>query len=71
MTFSKDDGKKYQCVCVALDNSEILWVDDAKTKPNAEAVEVMAVMRQGVADRFFAVVPAGDHKTGEKWVKRG
>ncbi len=67
MEFSKDDGKKYQCICVSIDTNEIIWADSAKTKPNAEAVEVMAIMRQGVEDRFFAVVPAGNYEVGKEW----
>lgn len=71
MNFSKDDGKKYDVVAVSLDDNSILWVDGPKTLPNAEAVVAMAVMRQGVEDRFFAEVPHGSYKVGDSWGSAG
>lgn len=63
--FSDDDGKLYDVIAVSLDDNSILWVDEQKTLPNAEAVVAMAVMRQGVEDRFFKPVPAGQFKQGD------
>lgn len=65
MKFSADDGKRYDVIAVSLDDNSILWVDENKTLPNAEAVVAMAVMRQGCLDRFFKEVPAGSYKQGE------
>jgi len=65
--FSDDDGKKYDVAAVSLDDNSILWVDGPKTLPNAEATVRMAVMRQGVEDRFFVEVTHGVYKQGDKW----
>jgi hypothetical protein len=67
LTFSEDDGRLYDVVAVSLDDDSILWVDEKKTLPNAEAIEAMAVMRQGVEDRFFTHVPHGTYKQGDKY----
>ncbi len=67
MQFSDDDGHKYDVVAVSLDDSSVIWVDENQTLPNAEAVVAMAVMRQGCEDRFFAPVPAGKYKQGDKY----
>lgn len=67
MEFSKDDGNLYDVVAISLNDSSILWVDEKKTLPNAEAVVAMAVMRQGVSDRFFKPVPHGQYKKGDKF----
>lgn len=67
MQFSADDGNLYDVVAVSLDDNSILWVDQKKTLPNAEAIVAMAVMRQGVEDRFFSEVPHGTYKQGDKW----
>lgn len=67
MQFSKENGQLYDVVAVSLDTNEILWVDKKKTLPNAEAVVAMAVMRQGVEDRFFAPVLHGRYTEGDQW----
>lgn len=67
MKFSADDGKLYDVVAVSLDDNSILWVEQKKTLPNAEAIVAMAVMRQGVENRFFTEVPHGTYKQGEKY----
>jgi hypothetical protein len=67
MKFSNDDGQLYDVVAVSLDDNSILWVDEKKTLPNAEAVVAMAVMRQGVEDRFFSPVPHGTYRQGDTW----
>lgn len=71
MRFSEDDGNLYDVVAVGIDDSRVIWVDRKKTLPNAEAVVAMAVMRQGVEDRFFAPVPHGRYKEGDKYEGRG
>lgn len=70
MRFSEDDGQLYDVVAVDIDGGTILWVDEKKTLPNAEAIVMMAVMRQGVEDRFFSEVPHGTYKQGDKWKGR-
>ncbi len=65
--FSEDDGKMYDVVAVSTENNKVLWVDGPKTLPNAEAVVRMAIMRQGLSDRFFAEAPAGKFKQGDKY----
>ena len=70
MRFSDDDGNLYDVVAVSLDDNSILWVEEKKTLPNAEAIEAMAVMRQGVEDRFFTHVPHGTYRQGDKYGKR-
>lgn len=71
MKFSDDDGKQYDVVCVSLDDNSVLWVDENNSLPNAEAVIAMAVMRQGVEDRFFTEVPPGKYKQGDKYIGKG
>lgn len=67
MRFSEDDGRMYDVVCVSLDTERVLWVEHNKTLPNAEAVVAMAVMRQGVEDRFFAPVLSGRYSEGDEY----
>lgn len=67
MRFSDDDGHLYDVVAVDLHTNRILWVEHKKTLPNAEAVVAMAVMRQGVEDRFFSEVPHGAYNEGDEW----
>lgn len=67
MQFSADDGHLYDVVAIDIDTSRILWVDRKKTLPNAQAVVAMAVVRQGVEDRFFCEVPHGRYKEGDEW----
>jgi len=63
----KDDGNLYDVVAVDIDSNSILWVEPKKTARNAEAVIGMAVMRQGVEDRFFTKVAHGTYKQGDKY----
>jgi len=69
MRFSKDDGNLYDVVAVGLDSNKILWVEKDKTLPSAEAIQVMAVARQGVEDRFFAISKAGFYQRGDIYGK--
>jgi len=70
MEFSDDDGFLYDVVAVSLDDSKIIWIEQNKTLPNAEAIEAMAVMRQGVEERFFTHVPHGTYQQGDKYEGR-
>lgn len=46
---------------------KVLWVKEGLDEKNADAVVDMAVMRQGVEDRFFVAVTHGDYKAGDTW----
>lgn len=63
------DGK-YDVVAVNLETNDVRLMAEGKTYDNAEAVVKMAVMRRGVDEEFFAEVPAGKYKTGDKWSGR-
>jgi hypothetical protein len=65
MKFSADDGNLYDVVCVKDDDQTILWIEENKTLPNAEAIIAMAIQRQGVEDGMFVEVPHGIYKKGE------
>ena len=73
MLFSevKMDNKLYDVVAVGLNDSKVLWVDERKTKANAEAIVKMAVMRQGVEDRFFGIALHGKYKQGDAYTDSG
>jgi len=62
-----EDRQRYDVVAVSLLDDTVLWVEENKTLLNAEAIIVMAVMRQGIKDRFFAHVPPGSYKKGERY----
>jgi hypothetical protein len=57
----------YAVVAVALEGQEVLWVEEPKTAPNADAIIRMAIMRQGCEDRFFGTASVGQYKAGDKW----
>jgi hypothetical protein len=72
MQFSKPDGFLYDVIAVSLGNKAenieagtILWIMERKTLPDAEAIEYMAIARQGVEDRYFTHIPTGTYKQGE------
>jgi hypothetical protein len=62
-------NKEYlDVVCVGTagkDNGKIIWVMRGETKENAEACIKMAVMRQGVEDRFFTTSIPGRYLVGD------
>ena len=57
----------FDVVAVSLDDSSIIWAEPNKTEADAEAVIKMAVMRQGVEDRFFGKATAGKYEAGDKY----
>jgi len=59
--------KNLDVVAVDLETKKILWVQERLDEDNADAVISMAVMRQGVKDRFFVAVTHGDYKAGDTW----
>jgi len=58
---------KFDVAAIEMKTSTILWVDGPHDAENADAVIKMAVMRQGVEDRFFGACQHGQYKKGEKW----
>jgi hypothetical protein len=61
----------YDVVAVSLDDGKVLWVEEKKTKANAKAIVTMAVMRQGVEDRFFGIALAGKYEQGDLYTDSG
>lgn len=57
----------FDVAAISIKESTVIWVDGPKTARNAEAVIRMAIMRQGVEDRFFAACQPGQYKDGDKW----
>ena len=57
----------YDVVAVDLKWSKVRLIAQSKTKTNADAIETMAVMRRGVEDEFFSVVPHGQYKDDDTW----
>ena len=49
----------FDVFAVEIPGNKVLWVERDRTERNADAIVRMAIMRQGVEDRFFAVVQAG------------
>lgn len=62
-----EDPKDCDVVAVNLKDGRVLWVEEKKTRANADAIVSIAVHRQGVKDRFFAVVATGEYKEGDKY----
>jgi hypothetical protein len=51
-------------VAVSIDTKKVLWVESDLEPDDADAIIAMAVMRQGVEDRFFTKRPVGLYATG-------
>lgn len=64
----KQKEELFDVVAVSDHGSLVLWVMTDKTERNAEAIINMAVMRQGVADRFFTTAQPGRYKEGDIFV---
>ena len=58
---------QFGVAAVTIEDSKVLWVSEPHDAENAEAVKRMAIMRQGVEDRFFATCQVGQYKAGDKW----
>ena len=58
---------KVDVIAVEIETKKILWVDPDKTGRNAQAIISMAVMRQGVEDRFFTTVEVGKYSKGDTY----
>ena len=59
--------QQYDVAAITINGSEVIWVDGPYDAENADAVIKMAVMRQGVEDRFFAACKPKQYKAGDKW----
>lgn len=55
-------------VAVDLVTDTVRIMAENKTERNADAIVNLAVMRRGVDEEFFAVVPHGKYSTGDKWI---
>lgn len=53
-------------VC-AIRDGVVIWASGPYDAENAEAVERMAIMRQGCEDQFFATCAPSQYKEGDKW----
>lgn len=49
----------YDVIAVRYDDGSKRLIAENKTRRNAEAIEEMAVIRRGVEEEYFDVVPAG------------
>lgn len=61
------ENKELVDVVAVSHDSEVLWVYGPKDEANAEAAINMAIMRQGLEDRFFTTAPTGKFKAGDKF----
>lgn len=57
----------YDVIAVNIEDSSISMMGEGKTMPNAEAIEKMAIMRRGVDECFYVIVPAGQYKGGDTY----
>ena len=65
MNTETDD--QFDIIGVDIGTSRVRVIGVGKTQRNAEAYMEMAVMRRGVDDEFFVVVPAGMYNDGDKY----
>lgn len=64
---TKPNPPLYDVVAVNIESKLVRLIAEDKTLENAEAIVTMAVMRRGVDEEFFAEVPQGRYKEGDKW----
>lgn len=57
----------YDVVAVNHKTGKVALMAEGKTERNAEAIERMAIMRRGLKTDFYATVPAGLYKEGDKY----
>lgn len=58
----------YDVVAVDLDTAKVSALfGERKSRAAAEAIVEMAVMRRGVDTQFYAEVPTGKFKVGDKY----
>jgi hypothetical protein len=54
-------------VGVDLQTGKVRLLGDNKTERNAQAIENMAIARNGSDKEFFAMTPAGRYRGGDEW----
>lgn len=64
------ETERYDVVAVSTEDYAVLWADGPHDRENAEAVVKMAVMRQGVVDRFFVECAHGAFKAGDRYAAK-
>jgi hypothetical protein len=57
----------YDVVAVSLATYHIRLMATQASKPDAEAIVTMAVMRRGCDTEFFTSVPQGTYQDGDQW----
>lgn len=62
-----EETKMYDVIAVDMTTHIVRLVAENKTEKNADAIENMALLRNGCDDEFFETVPAGKYKDGEEW----
>ena len=60
-------SNKFDVVAVNITTSKVRLLAEDKTERNAEAIELMAISRNGVETEFFATVPHGRYKEGDTY----
>jgi hypothetical protein len=60
-------SKLFDVLAVDMTTHKIEIMAEKKTKRNADAIEMMAVMRRGVETHFYTSEPSGKHKDGDEW----
>lgn len=54
----------YDVLAVRHEDDVVKWVEHDKTYTNAEAIMKMAIMRQGLDECRFVIIPSGPHASG-------
>lgn len=58
---------QFDVAAVEISTGAVIWVDGPFDAENADAVIRMAIIRQGVEDRFFSTCQHDQYKQGDKW----
>ena len=64
------ENELYDVLAVNIGNHKVRIIGEKKTLRNANAIEMMAVVRRGVDEEFFTTVSHGSFKEGEEWDSR-
>ena len=63
--------KLFDVIAVNQKTRKIQFMAGAKTERNAEAIEKMAIMRRGLEEDFYLIVPEGTYKDGDTYRQKG
>lgn len=69
-TQAKKTEQLWDAIAVNIQTSKVRLFGERKTKDNAEAISMMAVMRQGCDTEFYTEVPTGTYKEGDTYKSR-